>query len=362
VLLLAGCWRSPPVEFPLNLEGRAAESVSARQAEAIRQALAELLGTPNEPRVPHGVQLDLERLRAAAGPAAGDARGTQRGLFRRHCVTCHGIGGDGAGATAAMLDPYPRDFRNGIFKYTSTRSGAKPARNDLRRTLYRGVPGTAMPSFAHLKGEEAEALIEYVKYLAIRGETELYLLQLIVDEDSYIPPDMQLVREEGLLPPAASWLAPERNAAELVVVPPPRPPIDRPESLSASVAKGRELYLAKNSQCVKCHGERGDGKGEETEIYDDWNKRKKGVTPEQTAELARLFKLPILRLRARDFREGIFHGGAGPDDLYLRIDVGIKGTPMPAAGPAPGVEGVLKPDEIWHVVNYVRSLAGIAAE
>jgi len=128
------------------------------------------------------------------------------------------------------------------------------------------------------------------------------------------------------------------------------------------VAKGRELYLAKNSQCVKCHGERGDGKGEETEIYDDWNKRKKGVTPEQTAELARLFKLPILRLRARDFREGIFHGGAGPDDLYLRIDVGIKGTPMPAAGPAPGVEGALKPDEIWHVVNYVRSLAGIAAE
>jgi len=357
VVLAAGCGRSPPVEFPLNLEGRPPESVSPKQAAAIRQTLTQLFGTPNEPRVPDGAPLDPERLAMAAGAVAGDAQGRQRGLYRRHCVTCHGIAGDGAGPAAAVLDPYPRDYRRGVFKYTSTRSGAKPIRKDLQRTLYRGVPGTAMPSFAHLAPEESEALIDYVIYLAIRGETELYLLQLVVDEQSYLPPDMERVREEGVLSAVESWLLPERRAAELVVEPPPRPPVDRPEALAASIAKGRELYLARDSQCVKCHGPEGDGNGEEKELYDDWNKSKKGVTPEQTAALARLFKLPLQRLRPRDFRKGVFQGGSGPADLYLRICVGIKGTPMPAAGPAPGVPGPLKPDEIWHVVDYVRALA-----
>jgi mono/diheme cytochrome c family protein len=356
-LAVAGCRRSAPPEFPLNMEGRGAESVSVKQAAAVRETLARLFGTPSEPRVPQGVQLDPELLGMAAGAVAGDAEGRQRGLFRRHCVTCHGVAGDGAGPAAAMLDPYPRDYRSGVFKYTSTRAGAKPIHKDLQRTLYRGVPGTAMPSFAHLPSEQSEALIEYVHYLSIRGETELYLLQLIVDEQSYLPPDMQAVMEDGVLPAAESWLTPRRRAAELVVDPPPRPPVDRPDAAAASIAKGRELYLAKDSQCVKCHGESGDGNGEEKELHDDWNKRKKGVAPEQTAAQADRFKLPIQRLRPRDFRQGVFHGGPGPGDLYLRICVGIKGTPMPAAGPAPGIQGPLKPDEIWNVVDYVRSLA-----
>ncbi len=355
-LAAAGCWRSPSVEFPLNLEGRASEAITAQQAAAVRQTLAELFGTPNEPRVPEGVALDRELLAWAAGAVAGDAQGRQRGLFRRHCVTCHGTAGDGAGPAAAVLEPYPRDYRNGIFKYTSTRAGAKPVPRDLERVLYRGIQGTAMPSFAHLKPEESAALLEYVRYLSIRGETELFVLQQVIDEQSPLPLDMQAVMEDGVLPAAESWLMPQRRAAELIVEPPPRPPVERPDVLAASVAKGRQLYLAKESQCVKCHGSDGDGNGEEKELYDDWNKRKLGTTPEETAARAQLFKLPLQRLRPRDFRQGVFHGGAGPADLYLRICVGIKGTPMPAAGPAPGSQGALNPDEIWNVVDYVRSL------
>ena len=69
------------------------------------------------------------------------------------------------------------------------------------------------------------------------------------------------------------------------------------------------------------------------------------------------FQLPLQSLPARNLTEGVFHGGDRPIDLYRRISVGIKGTPMPAAGPAPGRKGELSPEDIWHVVNYVRSLS-----
>jgi mono/diheme cytochrome c family protein len=272
-------------------------------------------------------------------------------------VTCHGISGDGAGPTASILEPYPRDYRDGIFKYTSTLPGQKPLSKDLRRTLHNGIPGTAMPTFAQLSEREIEALVEYIKYLSIRGETERFLLQTVVDDDATLPIDRAQVIEEGVLPAARSWSAPQRDP-NLVVVPPPRPPKDTPEQMAALIAKGRDLYLSKKAQCIKCHGTGGDGKGEETELYDDWNKRKKGETPQQTEKLAARFKLPIALLHPRDFRQGQFHGGSRPEDLYLRVYIGIKGTPMPAAGAGPGTPGALTPEEIWQVVYYVRSLGG----
>ncbi len=354
--LLSGC-APGPLQFELNMEGRDPATVSRSQAEAIEETLIELFGTPSEPRVPEGVDLDLELIRRAAGPIRSDEQGVQYGLYRQHCVTCHGLEGSGAGPAAAVLSPYPRDFRPGLFKYTSTAGGAKPVDDDLERTLLRGVPGTAMPSFAMLKPGEIDALIEYVKYLSIRGETELALFSVVVDEDEYLPLDEEIVEEDCLLPMADMWArATERAISEEEALS-HAPPTDTPEQLAASVARGRELYLAKGSKCVDCHGREGDGKGEEPELYDEWNKSKKGMTPEQTAELAKWFTLPIQELHPRNFREGVFHGGGRPVDLYWRIHVGIKGTAMPAAGPGPHADGILTPEEIWDVVSYVLSLA-----
>ena len=53
---------------------------------------------------------------------------------------------------------------------------------DLRRVLNNGVPGTSMPSFALLTESEVDALLEYVKYLSIRGEMETKLAQYVYDE------------------------------------------------------------------------------------------------------------------------------------------------------------------------------------
>jgi mono/diheme cytochrome c family protein len=353
LLAVAGCSQAPP-RFALNTEGRDPHSIGPARAELIRDMLEELFGAPDEPRVPPGVPLRLDLLQIAAGPVGGDAQGKQHGLFRRYCVTCHGLSGGGDGPAAYALEPYPRDFRAGKFKYTSTVGGAKPVRKDLETTLLRGIPGTAMPSWSLLPLEEIDALVEYVKYLSIRGETELYLLSLVIDEDETGPLHADLVLDEGLLPAVRSW----QRAGSQRVQPPPQPPADTPQQWAASIERGRLLYLSKDAQCVKCHGTLGRGDGEETELYDDWNKPKKGLTEEKTAELASRFNLPIQKLHPRNFARGIFHGGSRPVDLYDRIDAGIKGTPMPAAGPSPGNRGALKPEQIWDVVNYVLSLAG----
>ena len=362
LLFAAGCGISQPPEFRLNTEGRQPESISLTQRDAIGEALAELFGTPDEPRLPEGVGLDLGRLEMSAGPIARyeDPNGRplgQRGLYRQHCAVCHGTSGGGAGPLAGLFDPYPRDFRRGLFKYTSTRAGAKPTRADLDRLLRRGMPDTGMPSYAWLPQPEIDALVEYVQYLSIRGQTELYLFQLVVDEDEYLPLDIDWVMDDGVWPAAESWTTPEANPEQYVVVPPPEPPPGTPELRAASIAKGRKLFTGKDAQCTICHGPRGDGRGEQSDLVDAWNKPKTGVTPEQTQELAGLFTLPVQRLRPRDFTRGIFHGGDRPIDLYWRVHVGIKGTPMPAGGPAPGVRGVFKPEEIWDVVHYVRSLS-----
>jgi len=156
------------------------------------------------------------------------------------------------------------------------------------------------------------------------------------------------------------WSLPENFPDRYVVVPPPPPPIASQAEWEASVARGREIYLSERAQCAKCHGPEGAGDGEQAnELYDDWNYPKRGPTPAQTAERARLYTLPLRPLRVRNFREGVFRGGSRPEDLYLRIAIGLKGTPMGGVGPTPDSKGALEPEEIWHLVHFVMAQAGL---
>jgi len=350
LLLAAGCGPAGPPQFRVNLEGYDAEQISQFQRQSIVEPLGELFGTPDEPLAPEGTSLRPELLEMAAGPVGSDEAGRSHGLYRQHCATCHGISGDGAGPTASIQDPYPRDLRNGVYKYTSTAGGAKPVREDLDRLLRRGIPGTAMPAFNNLADEEIEALVEYVKYLSIRGETELLVVAQVVQQDDY-PVHRDELIEDYLLPTADWWELAGSLAVERAEVEPLRPALATREEQVASIRRGYALYSSKNAQCTQCHGPEGRGDGPQAdELYDDWNKRKLNEPPER-------FTLAIQKLRPRNFTEGIFHGGSRPIDVYWRVHVGIKGTPMPAGGPGPGRGGVLTPEEIWDVVEYVRSRA-----
>lgn len=368
-IALAGCGRVPPPDFKLNVQGvdlvKLAEEtskLSAQERKAVEQqrqdmvnVLTAAFGTPDKPYVLPETKLDLLKLQFAAGPISSDERGIEKGLYRKHCVHCHGISGDGAGPTARFLDPYPRDYRQGVFKFTSTGPGAKPLRADLKRTLVEGIPGTAMPSFMLLADHEIEALVEYVIYLSMRGQTE-ELLNLAVGGEEPLPTN----REEivALVEPiAADWAA----AEEAIVVPvvdnlPPLAPLAstaEEEAHRASVERGKQLFLGDVAKCASCHGPSGLGDGSGEPLYDDWNKVKPDnnlVDNDTGVRPIIWWNLPKQQLDPRNLRLGIYRGGRRPMDLYRRIAAGIKGTPMPAGG------NVLKPEEIWDLVNYVRSL------
>jgi mono/diheme cytochrome c family protein len=87
----------------------------------------------------------------------------------------------------------------------------------------------------------------------------------------------------------------------------------------SSIAAGQKAY---GFDCAMCHGKEGAGDG----------------------DLAADMKLKLRDYRAPDSLKGMTDG-----EIYTIIDKG--------KGQMTGEEGRMKPEQIWNVVNYVRSLA-----
>jgi mono/diheme cytochrome c family protein len=390
-LLLAamavGCDAPAAPEFHLNMVQMTSDATPTPEAyqQDIANVLDAMFGTPDKPFALPETGLDNRKLQMAAGPAWTDTVGANYGLYRKHCVHCHGISGDGRGPTALFLNPYPRDYRQGVYKFKSTYTAAKPTNEDLHRVLVNGVPGTAMPSFSLLPEAEVDALVEYVKYLSYRGqmetaltnfafndlgeeeiegedgETTTRLIPLNPAEDS----EQATIVKELLTEIVDDWAA----ANEQIIVPTEEEiPADNrtPEQIAESVAKGRELFFGVRANCVKCHGPTGLGDGQQDD-FDNWNKANKlfldSVAADPEHEMARdrakvaatLF--PVRNAIPRNLRFGVYRGGNRRIDIFWKIYAGIPGTPMPGSGPAsPGAQGTLTEPEMWQIVDYVLSL------
>jgi mono/diheme cytochrome c family protein len=339
----------------------------AAQRKDVDDILAALFGTPDEPALPQLPDVDvaevadLRLLTLAAGPVGSDETGRPTGLYREHCAHCHGITGDGNGPTAIFLNPYPRDYRPGKFKFKSTPIGQRPTHDDLKKIVVDGIPGTAMPSFRLLPEQEIEALVHYVKYLSLRGEMErkLYetLAQLEEEERLFDPTQQtdegkakqkeQLDTIVGLMTEiVGQWQTAPESVTEIET----RPEMT-PEQLEESRKIGQRLYYGALANCFSCHGPSALGDGQTTD-YDGWVTefvKSKPPKPEEFYEWVELGMLPPRNVRPRNLRQGVFRGGLRPIDIYWRIRNGIEGTPMPG-------NDKLKPEEIWHLVNYVQSL------
>ena len=133
---------------------------------------------------------------------------------------------------------------------------------------------------------------------------------------------------------------------------------DNADALAASIKRGHELFIGKNASCSKCHGEKGLGDGQNKD-YDDWTKdwtTRAGLKPEDNDALIPLMArgaMPPKVAMPRNFTEGVFHGGESAGDLYRRIFTGIDGTPMPGATFVPDQ---YEKEDIWHLINFVRSV------
>lgn len=190
-----------------------------------------------------------------------------KAIYETHCSFCHGVSGRGDGEASRFLLPKPSNLATGGFKLRSTPQGLPPTDEDLFRTITRGIPNSAMPSFAFLSRTERHALIRYVKLFS------------------------------------ATSFAQTRSSRTAASV-------DRTSRFgktAATIAAGKSIY--DKLQCASCHGVQGHADGPVANLLQD--------------ELG----LPI---KPRNLATEPFKGGHSVRDIYLRITTGMEGSPMPA--------------------------------
>ncbi len=360
----------PPGEMDLHIrrvrsEGKMFDpaDLDRKDADELRDALADVFGTPRNPRLAPVADSDAlkeyetwqgkllselgfsnaEALTTVIAPGGEDVQedrnqpgkatsilGRGSVLYRRHCLHCHGLTGDGRGPTGPWVNPHPRDYRRGQFKFISTGevSDRKPRREDLYRIIHNGIDGTSMPSFALLTEHEIQYLVSYVIHLSMRGETEFTtMLKLLeggkdnlVQLGSDTPLDItQFVYSQAALV-RINWA--RSNDSK----PHEAPAYTEPKDEGArhdSIRKGHQIFLGTQGGCIACHMDYGR---QVPYLYDAW------------ATLVRPANLTVPTYR----------GGRRPIDLFWRIKGGIPPSAMP---------GAKLPDaDYWHLVNFVRAL------
>ena len=103
----------------------------------------------------------------AAGAAHADSG---KDLFvKTNCNSCHGMEGKGDGPVAAALDPKPRDYTTGDFKFDADKDGSVGTDADLALVIKNGAAqygGSAMmmPN-PTLSESDIALLIAYIRSL-----------------------------------------------------------------------------------------------------------------------------------------------------------------------------------------------------
>ncbi|MEX1024580.1 MAG: c-type cytochrome [Planctomycetota bacterium] len=273
-------------------------------------------------------------------------------MYRQQCQHCHGVSGGGDGSTAQFLEPRPRDYRPGIFKFTALKDKSHPRRQDLARTLREGIYTTSMPSFARFSEARIQGLVDYVRLLSRRGETEILLANdfeaYSEDVDSSLA--LEKIRDTYLFV-NDRW--PTDDEKVIVVEG------EVPEPTPESIARGKQLFLGgegTGANCASCHGVAGLGNGISATEIDPETEKPVLVKDEWGNPIA-----------PRNLTHGIFRFGRRPIDIYRRIYSGINGTPMPAhigmqITLDDGTKREIDENDIWDLVHYVQYLGTVDIE
>lgn len=228
--------------------------------------------------------------------AAGSAEKGKE-IYDKRCLWCHGEKGAGDGPAAETLNPPPRDFTSGVYKWKSTPfDEIAPTDEDFSRMIkggrthnsitgWTGMNDTSMPGWADILNDQDVAdLTAYIKKFAELG-------------------------------------SPAKGSIDLS---------KQIKSSKESIEKGQKVF---KDRCTECHGEEGRGNGTK-KLKDDWGKR---TWP-------------------RDLTKGwSFRVSNDPRDIYTRVTAGISGTQMPSFAD-PSSSKKLTEEERWDVANYAASL------
>jgi len=241
-------------------------------------------------------------------------------VFAANCAPCHGVDGYGNGPRAAGLNPPPRNYHTGVFRFgTSVLT--------MYHTVTNGSPGTSMPSFVALSPEERMAVIHYIRQdfipkAALQHNTAVQLEAIEAPETAGpapLPPlnpvpsgpripiavAMQIVAA-GAQPAGAGGPAPAPGAVDL--------------------ALGGELY---RTRCQSCHGAQGQG-GIPIHMVDS---------------------NPYLEVTAASFQKPLMLGSMDDAAGFAKIVLhGLPGRMMPG-------HGTLTRPQFDSLYAYVRQLA-----
>jgi len=279
-----------------------------------------------------GFAQDQSTARAQAEKVAAEMRGKK--IYNRACVACHGRAGDGNGAAAKYLNPAPRDFTAGTFKFRSTPSGELPTDQDLFDTVTNGIPRTTMPAWEGLLTEkDRHDVVAYLKTFSDKFRLNRPGTPIKISPDPGVTPE--------------------------------------------SLVEGKSIYII--MECSACHGARGKGDGKAAKtLKDDWGHKIKPFNftlgnykgGEDPKNVYKTFNTGLNGTPMPSFAEAFLFGGDSIGDLssyresYSASEVETLKNYL-AGQPKEGEIGNMSETELqqlagrrsWSLVHFVKSLS-----
>jgi mono/diheme cytochrome c family protein len=174
-----------------------------------------------------------------------------KNLFSINCSSCHGTSGQGNGPAATALNPKPRDFTSGYWRY-----GGGVAR--IVQTISTGSPGTAMAPFPGIPLHDRFALAHFVRTFDVKQqqpdkpEDLAWLDQFGGGKKAPAGGGATTAVAGGMAPGDTIPIA---RAMALLTEPAP-PPIAAAAATAPDSSEGGLLYARR---CASCHGMAGEG-------------------------------------------------------------------------------------------------------
>lgn len=168
-----------------------------------------------------------------------------KALYDVQCSVCHGSLGKGDGPGGAAMNPKPRDFTSGYWKF-----GGGLLR--VTKTITVGSPGTPMPGFANLSLGERLALAHYIRSFGSKQEEDK------PEEVEAIKKELgwDKVGQEAVTAPVSGPKLPIAFVMKQLEKSPTTIPDKNTPEATPTGGIGEVLY---QQNCLRCHGVKGRG-------------------------------------------------------------------------------------------------------